>query len=92
MTPEEYRELLRKSDVKLLIPIERCQETLELLIGKIVAEQSDYLRCFYTARAQRLLQSMLAQLPEIADYFRQQGNPMIMALLDEPLEKYKVVG
>jgi hypothetical protein len=94
MNPEEYREFLKNSDVKLAIPISRCQETLELLISEIARRQSEqemYLRAFYTARAQRLLQSMIAQLPEIEAYFRNQGNIFVLALLDEKLEPYEVV-
>lgn len=91
MNPIEYREFLKASNVRLAIPILRCQESLELLVDRIANEQDIYLRAFYTARAQRLLQSMIQEIPEVETYFREQGNIFVMALLDEKLEVYSAV-
>ncbi|WP_013322687.1 hypothetical protein [Gloeothece verrucosa] len=87
----EYLDLLRNSSVKLAIPIIALQYALELTVDKAMSEQNPYLRGFYLANAQTLLHSMVAQVPEIETYFKEQQNPLVTALLEVNLQPYEVV-
>lgn len=93
LSPVDYKALLKQSSVSLRIPIYRCQEAFELAIEKVMDPTTNpYLRVMYTVRAYKLIQSMKTELPMIETYFRHQGNPVVLAMLDESLDPYTPIG